>query len=72
MPWSTHLNNYAGKDVTILQSCLNEDLQNIIKWLIANKLKLNTTKTEFVLIGSRQNCISCSEYQWYSGKPGVV
>lgn len=70
MPWSTHLNNYADKDVTILHSCLNEDLQSIITWLIANKLKLNTT--EFVLIGSRQNCISCSEYQWYSGKPGVV
>ena len=40
--------------MSIIQSCLNEDLQNINKWLIANKLTLNMTKTEFILIGSRQ------------------
>ena len=33
---------------------MNEDLLNINKWLIANKLTLNMTKTEFMLIGSRQ------------------
>ena len=33
---------------------MNEDLLNISKWLIANKLTLNTTKTEFLLIGSRK------------------
>ena len=33
---------------------MNEDLLNISKWLIANKLIVNTTKTEFMLIGSRQ------------------
>ena len=33
---------------------MNEDLLNISKWLIANKLTLNMTKTEFILIGSRQ------------------
>ena len=49
----THL-TYADKDVNIIQSCLNEDLLNISKWLIANKLTLNMTKTEFMLIGSRQ------------------
>ena len=38
---------YADKD-------LNKDLLNISKWLIANKLTLNMTKTEFMLIGSRQ------------------
>ena len=35
----THL-TYADKDVNIIQSCLNEDLLNISKWLIANKLTL--------------------------------
>ena len=45
---------YADKDLNIIQSCLNEDLLNISKWLIANKLTLNMTKTEFMLIGSRQ------------------
>ena len=45
---------YAEKDLNIIQSCLNEDLLNISKWLIANKLTFNMTKTEFMLIGSRQ------------------
>ena len=37
---------------------MNKDLVNISKWLIANKLTLNTTKTEFLLIGSRQKLIT--------------
>ena len=37
---------------------MNKDLLNISKWLIANKLTLNTTKTEFLLIGSRQKLIT--------------
>ena len=50
----THL-TYADKDVNITQSCLNEDLLSSSKWRIANKLTLNMTKTEFMLIGgSRQ------------------
>ena len=41
----THL-TYADSNMNAIQSCLNEDLQN--------KLTLNMTKTEFMLIGSRQ------------------
>ena len=33
---------------------LNEDLKNVHNWLKANKVTLNMTKTEFMLIGSRQ------------------
>lgn len=33
---------------------LNRDLDNLRKWLIVHKLTLNTTKTEFMLMGSRQ------------------
>ena len=33
---------------------MNHDLANIKEWLIANKLTLNKSKTEFMLIGSRQ------------------
>ena len=29
-------------------------LESVNRWLVANKLTLNTTKTEFMLIGSRQ------------------
>ena len=31
---------------------LNRDLDNLNKWLISNKLSLNTAKTEFKLIVS--------------------
>ena len=69
----THI-TYADKDLNIIQSCLNEDLLNISKWLIANKLTLNMTKNEFMLIGSRQKlnaCLSRSEHQRYSRKPSI-
>ena len=50
---------------------MNEDLLNIRKWLIANKLTLNTTKTEFMLIGSRQklNTITDSLVVSINGTP---
>ena len=62
---------YADKDVNIIQSCLNEDLLNISKWLIANKLTLNITKTEFMLIGSKQklNTLTASPVLTISGTP---
>ena len=49
----THL-TYAGDCVDNLQLYLNQDLDNVHDWLRANKLTLNMTKTEFMLIGSRQ------------------
>ena len=61
----THI-TYADKDWNIIQSCLNEDLLNISKWLIANKLTLNMTKNEFMLIGSRQKLNA-----WHSRKPSI-
>lgn len=49
----THL-TYVGVDPADIESNLNHDLANITDWLIANKLTLNATKTEFMLIGTRQ------------------
>ena len=49
----THI-TYAAVDVNLIQSNLNHDLDNLNKWLISNKLTLNRTKTEFMLISSRQ------------------
>ena len=46
----THL-TYASNNI---QTSLNEDLENVQNWLRANKLTLNMTKTEFMLIASRQ------------------
>ena len=33
---------------------MDDDLTKITEWLMANKLTLNKSKTEFMLIGSRQ------------------
>ena len=45
----THI-TYADVDVNSIQLNLNHDLGNLNKWLISNKLTLNTAKTEFMLI----------------------
>ena len=46
---------YASDDVEEIESCVNIDLDRIrILWLAANKLTLNTTKKEVLLIGSSQ------------------
>ena len=55
----THL-TYADDDICYIEASLNQDLSNINRWLIANKLTLNMTKTEFMLIGSRQKLNSPS------------
>ena len=55
----THI-TYADVDVNSIQFNLNHDLGNLKKWLISNKLTLNTTKTEFMLIGSRQELSTLS------------
>ena len=34
---------------------LNSEINKVGNWLAANKLTLNTTKTEFMIIGSRHN-----------------
>ena len=48
----THLTYWNG-DIHSIQSSLNEDLLNINRWIPANKLTLNMTKTKSMLIGSR-------------------
>ena len=45
---------YASNDVEEIERCVNIDFDRIRTWLAANKLTLNTTKTEFLLIGSWQ------------------
>ena len=37
-----------------LQNQINSELLKLHRWLIANKLSLNITKPEFMIIGSRQ------------------
>ena len=49
----THL-TFASNDVAHLEENMNDDLNKITEWLTANNLTLNRSKTEFMLIGSRQ------------------
>ena len=53
----------SGPSITDIENAVNSDLQNLRNWLIANKLSLNVTKTEFMLIGSPQmiKSTSCSQ-----------
>ena len=48
--------SYSSDSIEQLQNVMNSELKNLIinDWLITNKLSLNITKTEFMLIGSRQ------------------
>ena len=48
----THL-TLAGNSADSIELNLNKDLASVSEWLIANKLTLNKSKTEFMLIGSR-------------------
>ena len=49
----THL-TFSSNDITAIDETLNRDLESVNNWLVSNKLTLNATKTEFMLIGSRQ------------------
>ena len=57
----TH-STYAGVSTDNIESCLNNDLAKVHNWLTANKLTLNTTKTEFMLIGSRQRLSTLTNF----------
>jgi hypothetical protein len=46
--------SYSADSLEELQNVINSELKNLNDWLIANKLSLNMTKTEFMIIGSRQ------------------
>ena len=58
----THI-TYAGSDLHLTQSSLSHDLEKLSKWLVSNRLTLNATKTEYMLIGSRQRLSTLSDTQ---------
>lgn len=49
----THL-TYANNDICSMEASLNQNFSSINCWLLASKLTLNMTKSELMLIGSRQ------------------
>ena len=48
---------FGGSDVDEINNCINLDLERIRVWLAANKLTLNMSKTEFLLICSKQRLL---------------
>ena len=56
----THI-TYAGSDLNLIQSSLSHDLEKLSKWLMSNRLTLNATKTEFMLIGFRKRLSTLSD-----------
>ena len=51
----------ASTDIEQINYRLNHDLSNVHEWLSVNKLTLNMTKTEFMLIASRQKLSQFTE-----------
>ena len=43
-----------GKSSSEVENMINTDLENVHKWIIANKLTFNEEKTECMLVGYRQ------------------
>ena len=54
--------SFASGDMDTVELALNRDLEPVNRWLIANKLALNTTKTENMLIVSRQKLKTISRF----------
>ena len=52
---------YAGKDLNEIDDYLKKDLKSVNTWLSSNKLTLNLTKTEFLIITSRQRRVYLSD-----------
>ena len=57
---------FASVDLKHIDDCLNYDLNRVYKWLSANKLTLNLTKTEFMLVASRQKLSTFPEIPSFS------
>jgi hypothetical protein len=45
----------CGANVHEINERLNENLEKVHQWLLANKLTLNSDKTEYMIIGSKQH-----------------
>jgi len=48
----------AADNLNNLETLMNADLQGVSEWLLAKKLSLNVTKTEYILLGSEPKIAS--------------
>ena len=52
--------NTPGLSGNSITETLNNELENISDWMAANKLSLNKSKTEYVIIGSHHKIKRCN------------
>ena len=45
---------YSADDIETLCDDLNEELTNISEWMRSNKLSLNASKSEFLIVGHKR------------------
>ena len=51
----------SNKDKNIIESTLTNEIENLSKWLVDNKLSLHLGKTESILFGSKSKLKKCSK-----------
>ena len=51
----------SSSNLKYIEKLINEDLDNINKWLIANKLSLNAIKTKYMIFATCQKLKNCME-----------
>jgi hypothetical protein len=54
MNYSSNKLIYADKNLKSLEKVVNKELEHVSDWLIANKLTLNITKSNYVLFHSHK------------------
>ena len=52
---------YSGKDIKDIESVLNKELEIVNKWLTQNHLRLNLSKTQYMVFGSRRKLTNCGD-----------
>ena len=52
---------YKHKEIERMVSVINEELESLYDWLLANKLSVNLSKTKFVLFGTKNKLLNISK-----------
>ena len=53
---------FSGKDISTLNHVLNNELEKVAKWLIANQLSINLEKTNYIIFKSRQKKLDYNKF----------
>ena len=59
---------YNSKKLKTIETVINTELKQVIKWLGLNKLSLNTAKTELIFFHSKRR-FNLNQIQWFKTDP---